>query len=140
YTGWVDKILWRTSEIDENKLCYTRHEPIGVVGQIIPWNFPLLMFAWQIATRNSIILKPSEFTPLTAIRMCSIIREAGSNRVITPSVLRCLSSSVLVARQIYEFRRWRSGSTLVSRKVMEAVAKSNLKDVTLELGGRAPTL
>ncbi|KAF7378153.1 Aldehyde dehydrogenase [Mycena sanguinolenta] len=81
YAGWADKISGQTIETDEKKLVYTRHEPIGVVGQIIPWNFPLLMFSWKVApalaTGNTIVLKPSEFTPLTAIRMCSLIKEAG---------------------------------------------------------------
>ncbi len=81
YAGWADKISGQVIETDENKLCYTRHEPMGVVGQIVPWNFPLLLLSWKIgpalATGNCIVLKPSEFTPLTAIRMCSIIEEAG---------------------------------------------------------------
>ncbi|KAJ2920418.1 hypothetical protein H1R20_g16676, partial [Candolleomyces eurysporus] len=115
FAGWADKITGQVVETDERKLTYTRHEPIGVVGQIIPWNFPLLMFAWKIgpalATGNTIILKPSEFTPLTAIKMCELINEAG----FPPC-------------------------TLVGRKIMESAAKSNLKNVTLELGGKSPNI
>lgn len=98
YAGWADKHFGQVIETDERKLVYSRHEPIGVVGQIIPWNFPrtwswvpssllyanimiVLMFSWKVApalaTGNSIILKPSEFTPLTAIRMSDLIKEAG---------------------------------------------------------------
>ncbi|KAF8884703.1 aldehyde dehydrogenase domain-containing protein [Mucidula mucida] len=145
YAGWADKISGQTIETDENKLCYTRHEPIGVVGQIIPWNFPLLMFAWKLgpalATGNCIILKPSEFTPLTAIRMCSIIQEAGFPKGVI-NILTGYGHTVgaaMAAHMDIEKVAF-TGSTLVGRKVMEAAAKSNLKDVTLELGGKSPNI
>lgn len=126
-------------------MTYTRHEPIGVVGQIIPWNFPLLMFSWKIApalaTGNCIVLKPSEFTPLTAIRMCSLINEAGfppgSVNVLVGygnTAGNAISSHMRIDKVAF------TGSTLVGRKVMEAAAKSNLKNVTLELGGKSPNI
>jgi aldehyde dehydrogenase (NAD+) len=145
YAGWADKIHGQVQETDERKLNYTRHEPIGVVGQIIPWNFPLLMMAWKIgpalATGNCIVLKPSEFTPLTAIRMCELINQAG----FPPGVFNlvtgygntagaAISSHMKIEKVAF------TGSTLVGRKVMEAAAKSNLKDVTLELGGKSPNI
>lgn len=101
YAGWADKILGSVIETSEAKLCYTRHEPIGVVGQIIPWNFPrtyslwlhlilikrswslllVLMLSWKIgpalATGNAIILKPSEVTPLSALFIARLVNEAG---------------------------------------------------------------
>ncbi|KAJ7500767.1 aldehyde dehydrogenase [Mycena galericulata] len=145
YAGWADKITGQTIETDEKKLVYTRHEPIGVVGQIIPWNFPLLMFAWKIgpalATGNTIVLKPSEFTPLTALRMCSLIQEAGFPpgvvNVITGygnTVGAAISSHMGIDKIAF------TGSTIVGRKIMEAAAKSNLKPVTLELGGKSPNI
>src|SRR5713226_9105077 len=70
YAGWADKIHGKTIPVDGNYFCYTRHEPVGVVGQIIPWNFPLLMQAWKwgpaLAAGCTIVLKPAEQTPLTA--------------------------------------------------------------------------
>ncbi|KAF8897999.1 aldehyde dehydrogenase [Gymnopilus junonius] len=145
FAGWADKITGQTVETDERKFVYTRHEPIGVVGQIIPWNFPLLMFIWKIApalaTGNTIIIKPSEFTPLTAIRMAEIIQEAGIPdgvvNIVTgygQTVGGAISSHLKIDKVAF------TGSTLVGRKVMEAAAKSNVKNVTLELGGKSPNI
>jgi aldehyde dehydrogenase (NAD+) len=145
YAGWADKITGQSIETDEKKLSYTRHEPIGVVGQIIPWNFPLLMLTWKIgpalATGNTVVLKPSEFTPLTAIRMCSIIQEAG----IPPGVVNILTgygqtAGAAISSHMKILKVAFTGSTIVGRKVMEAAAKSNLKNVTLELGGKSPNI
>lgn len=145
YAGWADKVTGQVQETTEDKLTYTRHEPIGVVGQIIPWNFPLLMMAWKLgpalACGNTIVLKPSEFTPLTAIRMCHLINEAGFPpgvvNVITgygSTVGNAISSHMKIEKVAF------TGSTLVGRKIMEAAAKSNLKNVTLELGGKSPNI
>ncbi|KAJ3819194.1 aldehyde dehydrogenase [Lentinula raphanica] len=145
YAGWADKIHGQVQETDEKKLSYTRHEPIGVVGQIIPWNFPLLMMSWKLgpalATGNCIVMKPSEFTPLTAIRMCELIHEAGfppgTFNLLTGyghTVGAAISSHMKVDKVAF------TGSTLVGRKIMEAAAKSNLKDITLELGGKSPNI
>ncbi|KAL1744645.1 aldehyde dehydrogenase domain-containing protein [Schizophyllum fasciatum] len=145
YAGWADKIQGKVIETDESKLTYTRHEPIGVVGQIIPWNFPLLMMAWKIgpalATGNTIVLKPSEFTPLTALRMCSLIREAG----FPPGVVNVLvgyghtvGQAISAHMNIHKVAF--TGSTLVGRKIMETAARTNLKKVTLELGGKSPVI
>ncbi|KAF8472255.1 aldehyde dehydrogenase [Russula ochroleuca] len=145
YAGWADKIHGQVIETHEGKLSYTRHEPIGVVGQIIPWNFPLLMMAWKLgpalATGNCIVLKPSEFTPLTALRMCSLINEAG----FPPGVINVVTGyGETAGRAVSEHmgidKVAFTGSTLVGRKVMEAAARSNLKNVTLELGGKSPNI
>ncbi|OJA12632.1 hypothetical protein AZE42_04484 [Rhizopogon vesiculosus] len=145
YAGWADKVTGQVLETTEAKLTYTRHEPIGVVGQIIPWNFPLLMMAWKLgpalACGNTIVLKPSEFTPLTAIKMCHLMNEAG----FPPGVINVLtgyggttghaiSSHMKIEKVAF------TGSTLVGRKIMESAAKSNLKNVTLELGGKSPNI
>ncbi|KAJ7673987.1 aldehyde dehydrogenase domain-containing protein [Mycena polygramma] len=145
YAGWADKISGQTIETDEKKLIYTRHEPIGVVGQIIPWNFPILMLTWKLApalaTGNTIVLKPSEFTPMTALRMCSLIKEAG----FPPGVVNVVTGyGQTVGQAIAEHMDIQkvafTGSTLVGRKVMAAAAASNLKNVTLELGGKSPNI
>src|SRR5262249_55581745 len=81
YAGWADKVEGRTPPVRGNFLCYTLRQPVGVVGQIIPWNFPLLMLAWKwgpaLACGNTVVLKPAEQTPLTALRACELAREAG---------------------------------------------------------------
>ncbi|KAF4564548.1 aldehyde dehydrogenase (NAD(P)(+)) ald5 [Pleurotus pulmonarius] len=145
YSGWADKITGQTLETNENKFCYTRHEPIGVVGQIIPWNFPLLMMTWKIApalaTGNCVILKPSEFTPLTALRMASLIKEAGFPAGVVNIIVghgdtvgSAISGHMGIDKVAF------TGSTAVGRKIMDAAAKSNIKGVTLELGGKSPTI
>ncbi|EIW74570.1 aldehyde dehydrogenase [Coniophora puteana RWD-64-598 SS2] len=145
YAGWADKITGQVIETTEAKLTYTRHEPIGVVGHIIPWNFPLLIMCWKLgpalATGNTIVLKPSEVAPLSPIRMCELIAEAG----FPPGVVNVVTgygNTVGNAISMHESIEKISftGSTVVGRKVMEAAAKSNLKNVTLELGGKGPNI
>ncbi|XP_010286801.1 PREDICTED: retinal dehydrogenase 2 isoform X2 [Phaethon lepturus] len=107
YAGWADKIHGMTIPVDGDYFTFTRHEPIGVCGQIIPWNFPLLMFAWKIAPAlccgNTVVIKPAEQTPLSALYMGALIKEVG-------------------------------------KLIQEAAGKSNLKRVTLELGGKSPNI
>jgi aldehyde dehydrogenase (NAD+) len=145
YAGWCDKIQGKTIDTDNKKLVYTLHEPIGVVGQIIPWNFPLLMVSWKLgpalATGNSVVLKPSEFTPLTALMVAEMVYEVG----FPPGVLNVVTGygntvGQAIAEHMHIEKVAFTGSTLVGRKVMEAAAKSNLKSVTLELGGKSPNI
>jgi len=145
YGGWADKDHGKNINIGPGKMAFTRHEPIGVVGQIIPWNFPMLMFSWKIgpalATGNVVVLKPSEFTPLTALRMCDLIKEAG----FPPGVVNIINGyGPTVGAAISEHPRIRkvafTGSGAVGRQVMKAAASSNLKAVTLELGGKSPNI
>ncbi|KAF8626918.1 hypothetical protein AX15_004631, partial [Amanita polypyramis BW_CC] len=132
YAGWADKNHGQVIETSETKFAYTRHEPIGVVGQIIPWNFPILMFAWKIApalaTGNTIVMKPSEFTPLTAIRLCELVQQAG----FPPGVLNVVTGygntvGAAISSHMGIEKIAFTGSTIVGRKIMEASAKSNLK-------------
>ncbi|KAG7441437.1 aldehyde dehydrogenase [Guyanagaster necrorhizus] len=145
FAGWADKIQGKVIETNADKLSYTRHEPYGVVGQIIPWNYPMLMAAWKLgpalATGNTVVLKPSEITPLTAQRLSDFIIEAG----FPPGVVNIVNGyGNTVGQAISEHpdisKVAFTGSTAVGRKIQEASAKSNLKAVTLELGGKSPCI
>ncbi len=145
FAGWADKIQGKTIPIDGNFFCYTRHEPVGVVGQIIPWNFPMLMQAWKLApalaTGNTVVLKPAEQTPLTALRIGELIVEAG----FPEGVVNLLpgygpTAGAAIANHMDVDKIAFTGSTEVGHLVMEAAAKSNLKRVTLELGGKSPNI
>ncbi len=145
YAGWTDKNHGKTIPIEGKFLCYTRHEPIGVVGQIIPWNFPLLMQAWKwapaLACGNTIVLKPAEQTPLTALRVAELAQEVGfPDGVINvvpgygPTAGAALSGHMDVDKVAF------TGETRTGQIIMEAAAKSNLKRVSLELGGKSPNI
>jgi aldehyde dehydrogenase (NAD+) len=145
YAGWADKIQGRTIPIAGNYFCYTRHEPVGVVGQIIPWNFPLLMQAWKLgpalAAGNTVVLKPAEQTPLTALRVGELIIEAG----FPAGVVNILpgygpTAGAAIAWHHGVDKVAFTGSTEVGHLIMEAAARSNLKRVTLELGGKSPNI
>jgi aldehyde dehydrogenase (NAD+) len=145
FAGWADKVHGKTIPIDGEFLCYTRHEPMGVVGQIIPWNFPLLMMAWKLApalaTGNTVLLKPAEQTPLSALRIGELILEAGFPEGVV-NVLPGFgpTAGAAIARHMDVDKVAFTGSTEVGHLVMEAAAKSNLKPVTLELGGKSPNI
>ena len=145
YAGWADKVQGKTIPINGPYFCYTRHEPVGVVGQIIPWNFPLLMQAWKLApalaTGNTVVMKTAEQTPLSALRVGELIVEAG----FPPGVVNILSgygptAGAAIARHMDIDKVAFTGSTEVGHLIMEAAAKSNLKRVTLELGGKSPNI
>jgi len=145
YAGWADKIQGKTIPVAGNYFCYTRHEPVGVVGQIIPWNFPLLMQAWKLgpalAAGNTVVLKPAEQTPLTALRVGELIIEAG----FPAGVVNILpgygpTAGAAIARHNGVDKVAFTGSTEVGHLIMEAAARSNLKRVTLELGGKSPNI
>jgi aldehyde dehydrogenase (NAD+) len=145
FAGWADKIQGRTIPIDGDFFCYTRLEPVGVVGQIIPWNFPMLMQAWKLApalaTGNTVVMKPAEQTPLSALRIGELIVEAG----FPEGVVNILpgygpTAGAAIARHLDVDKVAFTGSTEVGQLVMEAAAKSNLKRVTLELGGKSPNI
>ncbi|OAA55827.1 Aldehyde dehydrogenase domain protein [Niveomyces insectorum RCEF 264] len=145
YGGWADKIEGKTIDIAPDMFHYTRAEALGVCGQIIPWNFPLLMLAWKIgpalATGNTIVLKTAEQTPLSALVFASLVKEAG----FPPGVLNILSgfgktAGAAIASHMGIDKVAFTGSTLVGRSIMQAAAASNLKKVTLELGGKSPNI
>jgi aldehyde dehydrogenase (NAD+) len=145
FAGWADKLQGKTIPVSGNYFCYTRHEPVGVVGQIIPWNFPLLMQAWKLApalaTGNTIVLKPAEQTPLSALRVAELIMEAG----FPDGVVNVLpgygpTAGSAITRHMDVDKVAFTGSTEVGRIVMTEAAQSNLKRVTLELGGKSPNI
>jgi phenylacetaldehyde dehydrogenase len=120
---------------------YTKREPVGVVGQIIPWNFPLLMAAWKLAPvlacGCTVVLKPAEQTPLTALRLGELLQEAG----LPPGVVNIVTGygdagAALAAHPDVDKVAF-TGSTEVGKKIVQAAA-GNLKKVTLELGGKSP--
>jgi aldehyde dehydrogenase (NAD+) len=145
FAGWSDKIHGKTIPVDGPFFCYTRHEPVGVVGQIIPWNFPMLMLAWKLApalaTGNTVVMKPAEQTPLSALRIGELIVEAG----FPEGVVNLLpgygpTAGAAIARHMDVDKVAFTGSTEVGQLIMEAAARSNLKRITLELGGKSPNI
>ena len=145
YAGWADKVFGQTIPVNGPYFCYTRHEPVGVVGQIIPWNFPLLMQAWKwgpaLACGNTIVLKPAEQTPLSALRVAQLAQEVGfPDGVINvvpgfgPTAGAALSGHMDVDKIAF------TGETGTGKIVMTAAAQSNLKRVSLELGGKSPNI
>jgi aldehyde dehydrogenase (NAD+) len=145
YAGWADKNHGKTIPVEGDYFCYTRHEPVGVVGQIIPWNFPLLMQAWKwgpaLATGCTVVLKPAEQTPLTALRVAELAQEAdvpdGVLNVVPgygPTAGAALSGHLDVDKVAF------TGEYTTGQIVMEAAARSNLKRVSLELGGKSPNV
>ncbi|GAU19656.1 hypothetical protein TSUD_185720 [Trifolium subterraneum] len=143
YAGWADKIHGLTVPADGDYHVQTLHEPIGVAGQIIPWNFPLLMFAWKVgpalACGNTIVLKTAEQTPLTALVVAKLLHEAG----LPAGVLNIVSgygptAGAPLASHMDVDKLAFTGSTDTGKTVLELAARSNLKPVTLELGGKSP--
>lgn len=145
YGGWADKITGQTIDTNSETLSYTRHEPVGVCGQIIPWNFPILMWAWKIgpaiAAGNTVLIKTAEQTPLSGLYASKLIVEAG----FPPGVINVISgfgrvAGAAISSHMDIDKVAFTGSTLVGRMILQAAAKSNLKKVTLELGGKSPNI
>uniref|UniRef100_A0A671P4Z1 aldehyde dehydrogenase (NAD(+)) n=1 Tax=Sinocyclocheilus anshuiensis TaxID=1608454 RepID=A0A671P4Z1_9TELE len=145
FAGWADKIHGSTIPTDGEYFTLTRHEPIGVCGQIVPWNFPLVMTAWKLGPAlscgNTVVLKPAEQTPLTCLYIGALIREAG----FPPGVVNILpgygpTAGAAIASHMGIDKVAFTGSTEVGKLIQEAAGKSNLKRVTLELGGKSPNI
>ncbi|EDW14503.2 aldehyde dehydrogenase X, mitochondrial [Drosophila mojavensis] len=144
YAGWTDKFFGDTIPAG-GFIAMTRKEPVGVVGQIIPWNYPLLMLAWKwgpaLAVGCTIVMKPAEQTPLTALHMAALAKEAGFPAGVInvingfgPTAGAAISEHPDIAKVAF------TGSVDIGRIVMQAAAKSNLKRVSLELGGKSPVV
>ena len=144
YAGWADKVHGETIPIDGTALNFTLREPLGVIGAIVPWNFPMSLAAWKIAPAiacgNAIVLKPAEQTPYTALRMAELALEAG----IPAGIFNCVSgigeeAGAALVRHPGVDKIAFTGSTEVGRIVMREAAAS-LKKVSLELGGKSPNI
>jgi aldehyde dehydrogenase (NAD+) len=144
YAGWADKIHGQTIPFRGNYFCYTRREPLGVVGQIIPWNFPMVMVAWKwgpaLAAGCTVVLKPAEQTPLTALRMGELALEAGYPAGVINIVpgFGETAGAPLVAHQGVDKIAF-TGETTTGKLIMKSAADT-LKRVTLELGGKSPNI
>jgi len=144
FAGWASKIEGETVPVRAPFFNYTLREPIGVVGQIIPWNFPILLAAWKVAPAlaagNTIVLKPAEQTPLSALRLAQIAEEAG----LPPGVLNVVTGfgptagGALVDHPGVDKIAF-TGSTSVGQEIMRR-ASGTLKRLTLELGGKSPNI
>ena len=144
FAGWSTKITGQTIPVSGNYFNYTRHEAVGVVGQIIPWNFPLLMAMWKLgaalATGCTVVLKPAEQTPLSALYLAELIEEAGFPAGvvnIVPGFGPTAGQSLVDHPQVDKIAF--TGSTIVGKSIMASASKS-LKRVTLELGGKSPNI
>lgn len=143
YAGWATKIHGETINTFENSFTYTLREPVGVVGLIVPWNFPLLIASWKLgpalACGNTIVLKPAEQTPLTTLRFGQLAIEAG----IPGGVINILTGGPEVGKAIVRHpgidKIAFTGSTSVGKEIMRGAADS-LKRITLELGGKSPNI
>ncbi len=145
YAGWVTKIQGTTNPISfPDTLHYTRREPIGVNALVLPWNFPLMILAWKLApalaTGNTVLIKPSEVTPLTSIRLIELIEEAGFPKGVVNLVTGDHTTGALLSAHMGIDHLSYTGSTNVGRIITRASADSNLKRLTLELGGKAPSI
>ncbi|CAO3634158.1 unnamed protein product [Cunninghamella blakesleeana] len=144
YAGYTDKIHGKTIPTP-GALSYTKYEPYGVTAAIIPWNVPITMLTWKIgpalATGNCMVVKTSEITPFSALKVASLIKEAefpsgvvniitGYGNIVGDTLARHLKIKKIAF----------TGSTLTGRYIMKAASESNLKNVTLELGGKSPNI
>jgi len=143
YAGYADKCHGKTIPADGNIFSFTRLEPKGVCGQIIPWNYPMVMLSWKLGpalcTGNVVILKPAEQTPLTALYTASLIKEAG----FPPGVVNILpgfgpTAGAAISGHPQVDKVAFTGSTEVGKLILQAAGASNAKRVTLEMGGKSP--
>jgi phenylacetaldehyde dehydrogenase len=142
--GWATKLEGNTIPMGPEYFAYTRREPVGVIGQVIPWNFPLLMAAWKLgpalAVGCTVVLKPAEQTPLSALRLGELIMEAGFPDGVVNIVpgFGETAGAALAAHPDVDKIAF-TGSTEVGKLIVQA-ATGNLKKVSLELGGKSPNI
>src|SRR3982074_3610700 len=144
FAGWATKIEGETIPVPGEMFNYTLREPVGVCGQIIPWNFPLLMAAWKLAPAlaagNTVVLKPAEQTPVTALALAKLIEEAGFPEGVVniiPGYGETAGAALASHKGIDKIAF--TGSTEVGKLIAKAAAE-NLTKVSLELGGKAPNV
>ncbi|MCC5941306.1 MAG: aldehyde dehydrogenase family protein [Balneolaceae bacterium] len=145
FAGWSDKIEGSSIPVHSpNIMVYTRREPVGVAALIVPWNFPLVMAIWKMAPAlacgNCCILKPAEQTSVTALYLANLIKEAGFPSGMVQVLTGGGKTGALLSHHMDIDKIGFTGSTEVGKKVLEASSKSNLKKVSLELGGKSPNI
>ncbi|MCB0403264.1 MAG: aldehyde dehydrogenase family protein [Bdellovibrionales bacterium] len=145
YAGWTDKFYAENCPVEAGFVNYTVHEPIGVCGLIVPWNFPLLLAQWKVAPAlsmgNTVIVKPAPFTSLSYVRFVELVHESG---LLPPGVLNLVTGDVQAGKAIAEHpgidKVSFTGSTAVGKQIVQSSGMTNLKNVTLELGGKSPNI
>jgi len=145
YAGWVDKLYGETAPVGEGFLNYTLREPVGVCALIVPWNFPLLLAAWKLAPAlamgNSAVVKPAPETPLSLLRLLEIVQETDA---LPPGAVNLVQGGAALGEALTRHpgvdKVSFTGSTATGRRVLRGAADSNLKTVTLELGGKSPNV
>ncbi|KAJ5914507.1 Aldehyde dehydrogenase N-terminal [Penicillium tannophilum] len=144
YAGWADKIDGKTLELDGG-IAYTHREPLGVCGAIVPWNAPLMITIWKLApalaTGNALIIKTSENSPLYGLRLAELVKEAGVPAGLVNIVAGDGANAGQSLSEHMEVRKIAfTGSALAGRKILQASSRTNLKKVSLELGGKGPSI
>src|SRR5699024_7403965 len=144
YAGWATKISGKTTNVSPDYVTYTLHEPVGVVGQIIPWNYPLLMAAWKLgaalAVGCTIVIKPAVETPLSLLYIADLFKQAGfPDGVvnIVPGDGAVAGGAIVTHKDVDKVAF--TGSTVVGKEIMRNAA-DQVKSVTLELGGKSPAI
>jgi aldehyde dehydrogenase (NAD+) len=145
YAGWTRKIYGETIPVDGDYLNYTLREPVGVVGMITAWNYPMLLAAWKVApalaTGCSMVIKPSEMTPLTTLKLAEYCTEAGVPEGVVNVVTGYgPTAGDALARHMEVDKIAFTGSVRTARSLLKASAESNLKRMSLELGGKSPNI
>ena len=144
YGGYADKVHGQTIDVGPSKFAYTLRQPIGVCGQIIPWNYPLAMAAWKLgpalACGNTVVIKAAEQTPLSILYLANLIKEAG----FPPGVVNILNgfgreAGAAIATHMGIDKIAFTGSTATGKEIMK-MAAINMKSITLETGGKSPLL
>ncbi len=143
YAGWATKIHGETVNTFNNAFTYTLREPVGVVGAIVAWNFPLLLASWKLgpalACGNTMVLKPAEQTPLSALRLGELMLEAGLPAGVVNIVTGGPQTGIALVKHPGVDKIAFTGSTSVGKEIMRSSADT-LKRVTLELGGKSPNI
>ncbi|KAJ3176963.1 aldehyde dehydrogenase (NAD(P)(+)) ald5 [Geranomyces variabilis] len=144
YAGWADKMRGQTVQFEQDIHSYTRLEAIGVIGQIVPWNYPLSLAVWKmapaIAMGNTVVMKTSEKTPLSTLYLCELARQTSMLKGVLNVVSGGAEAGMAIARHMDIDKVSFTGSTAVGRKIMAMAAESNLKKVSLELGGKGANI
>jgi len=145
YAGWVRRIYGETIPVDGPYFNYTVREPVGVVGAIVPWNYPTLLATWKMAPALacgcSVVIKPSEMTPLTALKLADLATEAGIPAGVVNVVTGYgATAGDALGRHMDVDKISFTGSIRTARALLKASAESNLKRISLELGGKSPNI